>query len=238
MAPKISLIRSDSGLPSDRAGLVAALQAAEAAKAVLTKHGAAIGRVRSQVYGMDGRIEMAGAKITEERTAHAHALASAATEDALAPPSGVRAARQALTELQDERDAVKIALDDLKAQLPDIELAAKQADADVDTEINKILQPLAVDLISRERRLTAEIAALRGSLASLFRANEIPHTEYDYRIKRSTVADLVRSEFERELENLLPVGADVWRATRAALRRDPNAPLPAIADVASEGRAA
>jgi chromosome segregation ATPase len=232
MAPKISLIRSDSGLPSDRAGLVAALQAAEAAKAALTKHRAAIDRVRSQAYGMDGKIKAAETKIEEERAAHARVLADAATENMPAPASGIKAARQALSELQDERETVKIALHDLRAHLPDAEYASLQADADVDAEINKLLQPLASELIARDRRLTAELAHVRGTLAALLSSGDILQADRDWRVKRTSLTDLVREDFGSSYgEKEGGVSANVWREARAALRRDPNAPLPQVGTI-------
>jgi hypothetical protein len=221
-----------------RADLAAALRRLEAAKDAVTRHRGSLDRVRAQVRTIDAQIKVAEAKIEEERAAHARALADAAADDAPAPASGIKAARQSLNDLHDEREAVATALNDLKKQLPDMELAIKQADADVDAEISKLLQPLASELIALDRRLSADLAHVRGTLAVLLSSGDIlPPDARDWRVKRTSLTDLVREDFRSSHGEKESV-SNVWREAREALRRDPNAPLPAIADVASEGRAA
>ena len=71
--------------------------------------------------------------------AHAQALADAAAGDAAPPISGMRAARQAVVDAQDEVEAAKGALAQLKGTLPDYEAELREAEIAVEAAISAIL---------------------------------------------------------------------------------------------------
>jgi hypothetical protein len=221
---KLSVVPAAAGSPpSDRAALVAAIEAAKAAKETLDKHNAAIGKLRKQNFQIVDRLKRAEVTITDARARHVTALAAAAVRDEAAPVSGVPAAQQAADDLRHELEANTDALNVLRQQTPDLEVASMQADADVEMEISRVLQPIASALIARRNALTAQLETVQDSLVQMLNSDAIAPADRDYRIKRTRLIDFVRPGLNEQRAPVSGAGPD-WRAIRAALRADPGAP--------------
>ncbi len=81
--------------------------------------------------------------VKESRAAHARAIADAATADAAPKASGMRAARHAVTDAQEEIEAAKEALAQLRGDLPGLIEASGRADIAVEAAISAIPAPHA-----------------------------------------------------------------------------------------------
>src|SRR5580658_1428187 len=84
-----------------REALVVALKEADEARLAAERHRAAIERTKAAVYAADNAVTVAEEGVGKARQAHAQAMADAVANDMAAPPSPVRAARQAVDDAKD-----------------------------------------------------------------------------------------------------------------------------------------
>lgn len=222
----LSLI-SNQAKPSDplREALATALKEANEAHQSVERQRAAIGKTCFSLREAERSVKTAEDGVEKAIEAHAQELAAAAADDVALPPSQIRLARQSVVDAQDEAAALKVALAQLKADLPLWEDAAHAADVEIDRRISEILVAPARALVARAVQLEAELAPLRHSLATL-RNDRIPKTTVD-----SASHERSRAPLKEVTDGLMKFGAwcasgpDRWAAAREALRRDPQAPL-------------
>jgi chromosome segregation ATPase len=214
-----------------RTTLAAALKEAAVAQRGVEQQRGGIERARAAVRAAEAAVKSAEKGVEEARQVHARAIADAATADAPPPASGVRAARQAVTDAQDELEAAKGALDQLKADLPGWEEAARTADVAVEAAISEILAPHAQALLAKVQELSRQLSPLRSALRALFETAPARADEYfawdQGRRPLSAVLEAARSYFETA--NHIAGCADPWRAARELLRADAFAELPDFA---------
>ena len=170
--------------------------------------------------------------------AHAAAVAAVAAareesarlaEDAVisgASPAGagtLRKARERETEAADALDAASAASAKIEATIPDLEREARQAAGVVTAAIDFLLTMPIGRLVDEAARLQEELGARRAVLHHLRGAAD----DHD----RSRIAEYLKHEFLPFGPNDTPrdhPAMEPWRAARAALTRNANAPLPAV----------
>jgi hypothetical protein len=80
----------------------------------------------------------------------------------------VRAARQAVVDAEDELEAQRAALAQMRADLPNWQTEIVAADTEVEAAISAILAPLAEKLIARGREIASQLSPIREALAALW----------------------------------------------------------------------
>lgn len=211
-----------------REALAAAQQEAREAHRAVERQRLAIDKTRAAQREAEKAVSAAEEGIGAAREAHARALADAAAADTAPPLSSMRAARQAVTDAQDQAEALKAALAELKARLPDWERTARDADVEVERCISAILAPHAQKLFDRALALERDLAPIRQALATLLQD------------RHKTSADVLGHERSRAplgevYAGIMRFGA--WRAggpdrfaeARGQLREDWAAVLPDFA---------
>ena len=213
-----------------RAALASALHAKVKADEAVGRQRAGIDRARGGVRAAEAAAKEAEKAVTKARETHAEAIAAAAANDAAPPASGVRAARQAQVDAEDEVEAAKAALAQLKADLPAWEKAAVDAEVEVQKAISEILEPCARQLVHRARQLEQQMAPIRQALEDLCADSTEP--------SRKPLAN-VRAEaagFLQPVRKITDLHApNLFRALRERLRADPNAELPDFVALLSVG---
>jgi chromosome segregation ATPase len=211
-----------------RAALAQALEDAAVARESVERQRAAIEKTRGSVRAAERAVTTAQEGVGKAREAHAQALADSASSDTAPPASGMRAARQAVEDAQDEVEAAKGALAQLKQELPLWEGAAREADIAVEAAISAVLAVQVQPVLDRANGLLRELIPLRKTLFALL--NDLPSAAGDVSAfergrkplaeMRAAVANLYTAAY---FVDTSPV--DTWTSARAALRADPNAVL-------------
>ena len=216
-----------------RAQLAQALEAAREAREVVDRQRAAIERTRSSVAAADKAVTVAEKGVEEARAAHAQALADAAAGDAAPPISGMRAARQAVVDAQDEVEAAKGALAQLKGTLPDFEAELREADIAVEAEISKILAVAVQELMDQAAEIARELLPLRRALLAFVMNDSPPRVSdrlaFDRGRQPLREAQAAVDAFFQAYDSIEDSQIDVWAFARKQLRADPHAPLPDVA---------
>ena len=230
MATVTSLHGKDAAADPLRAALAAAIEAAREAREAVARQRAAIEKTRSSIVAATKAVQTAQEGVEKAREAHAQALAdAAATADAQAPASGVRAARQIVEDKEDELSALKGALAQLKAELPSWENAAREADIAVEATISAVLAPHAHALLERAAAIARDLSPLRGALLAIL--SDHPAQGADVvafekgRVPLSEVQNAARSFFHRVSAVDDKQAVDPWLQARERLRADPFAAL-------------
>jgi hypothetical protein len=230
MAIVTSLRTKDGVADPLRAELAAAIKTAEEARAAADRQKAAIERTRSSRLRATAAVKVAEEGVGKAQEAHARAIADAAADDAAPPTSGMRAARQAVVDAQDEADALKAAVEELKARLPDFEAAAREADIAVEAAISAILAVQAQQLLAKADAIARELAPLRNALFALWKDN--PSGTVDllaFQRGRAPLAEVQTAVAAfSEAVNAIDK-SDLWEQARDALRSNAYAPLPDFA---------
>jgi len=218
-----------------RTALAQAIEQAREARESVENHRAAIEKTRIAVREAERAVKAAEAGIQTARENHAAALADAAGSDAAPPASGMRRARQAVEDAGDHLESSKLALAQLKQELPLWEGAAREAGIKVEETISLILAPCAKRLLERCRDLVRPAAKARLALIDF--ANDQPSSagagaDFLAVSRGLKPLDAVLEEITNFLANIWrdDVGRDdaaPWAArVRAALRENAQAPLP------------
>jgi hypothetical protein len=144
----------------------------------------------------------------------------------------VPAARQAVIDCEDELEAQKSALAQMRDDLPNWSREVAAADVEVEAAISTIFAPLAEKLIERGEQIAAELAPIRDALATLWgEPSPIGHDKaLAFERGRKPLAptmDIV-AEFLRTSQATEPVQPDPWSTCRARLRLDAFAALPEL----------
>lgn len=224
----VALIKPTSVDPL-RQSLAAAVEKAADAREALNHHRSAIERVQANVRQGEHRIRAAEKALEEAQEAHAGALAAAAADDTPHPTNGVREARQAIADAQDDVEATKTALAQLKAELVDWERAAREADIELETAVTAVLEPQMRQLLDQAWELRNKLAPIRRSLFALFNDRpEMAKNDLGFE-KGQQQLDAIREEVSKFFGSF---GSDIdektaepWRAARERLRADPYAAL-------------
>ncbi|MGB8738904.1 MAG: IS21-like element helper ATPase IstB [Xanthobacteraceae bacterium] len=168
--------------------------------------------------------------VKESRAAHARAIADAATADAAPKASGMRAARHAVTDAQEEIEAAKEALAQLRGDLPGLIEASGRADIAVEAAISAIPAPHAESLLARAQELTKLLAPLRAALGGLFESTSTAFGEsFSFEQGRRPLAPVLESVSAYFASTNVIGRTPVWRAAREMLRADPFVTLPNFA---------
>ena len=234
MTASVQPLRKEiGGADSLREALATKQQEAKEARQRADNLRAAVERARGVVRRLEQAVTAADKSITKAREEHAAAIASAATSDTAPPASGVRAARQAKADLEDELEAAKAALTKLKADLPAWEEVARKADIETEAAVNAVLVPHVQAVLEMVMNLHRQLVPLRLVLASLC---ELPPTQWAEQPaweKAQAPLQQVRAAIEsfvtQEGKIVEPTGETVWQRARALLRENPHAALPDFA---------
>jgi hypothetical protein len=230
----VSKLEDGVSVDALRAALASALQAQVKSDEAVSRQRAGIDRARGGVRAAEAAAKDAEKAVTKAREAHAEAIAAAAANDAAPPASGVRAARQAQVDSEDEVEAAKAALDQLRGDLPTVEAAAREANIAVEAAINAILAPHARQLLAKGMELKCQLAPVVAVLSAL--SNDTPagkpHDQYLDAAKMHKPLAEVRKDDQAFFETFNKFdrgGADPWVSARERLRADPDAALPDFA---------
>ena len=165
-------------------------------------------------------------------------MAKAAVDGKKPPASGVKAARQALLDAQDEFEAQKAALAHLEEDLPTWEHEARERSIGVESVISAILARELQAIAKRADEILAPFWPLRAALNGALQASSREHSSG---VEDSLAFQRGRQQFcEAALTAnnaiLKPLTSrngesspDYWGAARERLRADPYAPLPDFA---------
>jgi hypothetical protein len=211
-----------------RAALVAALDEAREAKAEVARQKAGIERTEAAMREAEASVETAQKGVEKAKQADARALAHAAAHETKAPKNTMRAARQAVTDAEDRRDALRAARDRLEA---DWERDLGQAEVAVEAAISAILAPVAVRLIKRGEEIEAQLTPIKRVLSALWYQADRPSqygagAAFDtgrapLEETRAAAGDWLQSINEYDVA--VP---DPFLIARAKLRADPTSELP------------
>lgn len=228
-----------------RQSLAAALRESKEASEAAERQRRAIRELDNQVRDELQRAVMVGEKgVDQAQHAYAGAVAKAAVDGKKPPASGVKAARQALLDAQDELDAQKAALKQLEADLPTWEHEARERTIAVESAISAILASELQVITKRAEAILTKFWPLRAALQNALQASSSEH--------RSGVEDSLafqrgRQQFRQAaltahnaiLKPLTARNAEAspesWGVLRELLRRSPYAELPDAAGGVNTG---
>jgi hypothetical protein len=217
-----------------RAPLVAALAAVAKAKEAVIKQKAAIDRLQRIVWNDPAKVAAAETAIQKagERLAVEIGAAHAAGDE-VPTSSGVRKARAALVDAQDEEAANKIALAKLRDDFKDLEAEARECEVEVEKAISAILEPLASQLLARTRKLVETLQPYTEMLAALHFESDRPSTWDGQRLYsegHQPLEDMrkLAGELLCTAKSIFRAQPDPWVAARKALRENPNDKLEAL----------
>ena len=234
----VAVKRNDGGDdPRDALREAIAARAVAHAKAELQQK--AVERAHAMVREAEARLTVVGEALEATRSGHAEALAHAASTGAAPKANGaLRAARLALSDAEDEADAARAALEQLKADRGDDQIA--QAENAVLTEIARVLALTGGELLARAQRAKAELLILTETLYALTSEETVGVPLFGGEIARLNGQDARRAPLlglrdealklshEPGSEELATAREAVrpWVQWRSTLRRDADAPDP------------
>lgn len=240
MSGTITSIARKAGGNGERSALAAAILKAQQAGAAVERLREAVDRAEEQVAASDQRLVEAAAAIGKAREQHAGALADAAsTGKSPAANNALRAARLAQADAEDELEAAKMALTQLKkGGLGEVEQAAAEAETAVSVEVAKVLRPAGEELLERARKARAEFLACYQAALALTEDDEgeaplFANEFQGLKARDQRCAPLVELRAGILKLNLTvedwtsaKAAAEPWLRARAALRFDADAGLP------------
>jgi hypothetical protein len=151
--------------PADplRAALAEAIENEGEAKKAVEHNKSALHKTRRAIGEVEVAISKAEKGIEEARLEAAAGFVDTAGDDDDVTPVNdmLRLARVTLADSRDTLETLKLARDQLRQELPDLEAAVKSAGYVVDDCISAILAPIAAGLIDRLRALVAQADPLR-----------------------------------------------------------------------------
>jgi hypothetical protein len=230
LRPRGKATEPDGGDPF-RKGLAAAIEDAGKARQAVERQKAGIARTRASMYAAGAAVEKAQEGVGKSQRDYATALAASAAASGAPPPSsGVRKARQAVTDAEDHRDALKAALAKLEEDLPFVVADLRNAEIAVDQAISMILAEPAQQLIKRGEEIASQLGPIRQALAALW-AEHSPgehHAALAHQSGRRPLEE-TKEAASSFLQSTSAVerGRDLWAAARQILRENPHADLPA-----------
>ncbi len=208
-----------------RSELAEAIEHAREAQDAVARQRAAIERTRSSVIAAEKAVKTAEEGVPLAAAAYAQALADAAADETAPPKSGVAAARLAVVDAQDEVEALKGALAQLKADLPGLQESALAEEVEVDSAISAVLLVPARALYERTSTLELELEPLRQALATLLK-DRMPEAGDALAHQRG------RAPLNEVYAGIMKFGAwraggpDLWTVARQRLRENAFAALP------------
>lgn len=148
--------------------------AASAAEAV-ERAKAAITRAWRASRAADAVIAEREAGVETALTEHHGAIAAAHTVGEASPaPTRVRIAKQAVEDAKEDAEDHIVAHRNLKAELPTLQAAARDAETQVDATISAILVGPAEHLVEQAEELVAKLEPIAQALRSLVLDGEMP----------------------------------------------------------------
>jgi|SRR5487761_1822875 hypothetical protein len=222
-----------------RDALVAALREARESNEAVRRQREAIEQIRGRVFGeLPAAAKKAQEAVEAAQRDYAVALADAAANGSAPPASGVKAARQAVQDAQEEVDAQKAALAQLRADLPAWENDAREKQIVVEKAISLILAREVQPLLERARKILREFIPYRILFNALVRGSSISSHEGKadaIAIRRGhepfDEATRALNQFLQEARAVDDRFPDIWQETRERLRADPYAALPNFAEL-------
>jgi hypothetical protein len=221
----------------ERQALAVAIEAAAMAARATEGGLAAVARASELVDDAQSKHAAASATVSAAKERHTAATAEAIGRGAPVPASAVRAARAAQADAEDDLDAAKAALKQLQTALAGLEEEAHRADIAVEAAVNSVLAgEAAVLLVERLEHLKRELPELQAKLYFLksrgferqgIYSVEVPalHAPLAEIESRITSAIELGLSFHVTAAEQHPA-VEPWRAACAALRDDPDVPLP------------
>lgn len=221
-----------------RAALKSAVEGLGEAEAAVSSHRVAISRGRQFIEDADAAVTVAERAVEAARAEHGEALAAAAGDGRPAPTSGgVRAARQALLDAQDEAAAARSAVAELEgSRLIELQEARKHAENRVLTARNQVIASVAAPMIKSARTARRAFLLAREILPDLVREDRplrFDNTVHELRageVRRAPLLGLEREIHELLLDNW-SAGSELvraWQAWKNSLLTDPDLPAPTL----------
>jgi hypothetical protein len=214
-----------------RALLARAQDAASNAHAKLARKRKAADELQRIVWGDPAKVEAAEKAIEKAGAALATAIGDAAAEGKEAPNgAGVRKARQALVEVQDQAAANKVAHTAMRADIKEIETEVRDSDVAVEAAISAIIAPLASEAIERTAKLVEMVRPHCEALAALWAEVDRPSAfdaQMDFNTARAPLDALRKraAEVLQSAKSIYRASPDPWIEARKMLRADPHAKL-------------
>jgi hypothetical protein len=239
MATVTAIRKADGG--DQRAALRAAVENAETMKATLAKREAALEQAVKFVAAAQTRLETATAAVGEAKAAHAERVARALADGLEPPTATLQVARDTETETRDELDAARAAVEQIKAQIADLVIETADAENAVLVQINALFASVVARKLADAKRLRVELLVLKSELSGLLQDDSPPRFADDLARyiaqKKRNAASPLRDEVHHFLSIDQPLFDDevwakanaaqrAWKQARAALRSDPDVPLP------------
>jgi hypothetical protein len=223
---KVQSIRPMSSVERDapRLALAAAIaEAATTARNVADARGA-IGLAHRLADEAEERVASATEGVTAARDAMARRLTRSATEGkVLAPDPSMRAARDRLTDAEDERDVARIAVSAVSANVEELERLDTKARERVARAARVVLGSATESLVAEVARADSELSAARGALWFLYsEVHAYAPTSEGNEVRRLLVAP---PEIQLNRQN---TGAVRWIEYFEALKQSADAVPPTL----------
>jgi hypothetical protein len=215
-------IAEDVDEASERVGLAAAIKQFNVRSAAASKLKDGLARANDAVTVAGARSHDAAAAVNAAIDYQARTFEAAFEQGFSADRDGrVRDARAVATDAADELAAATSAAEALRAKLIDAEALLQESREAMERLVDRILTAALPDLLNEAERLREELAGKRHVLRYLSRFAP-------QQMAQSCRTFLDRNQFPFESANEINSHAAVapWLATREALKRDADAPLP------------
>jgi hypothetical protein len=241
----VALVKKTTDGEDPRAGLRQAIAAAAKAQVEAEQHQQAIQRAESMVAEAEARVSAANEALISVREKHAQALAEAATSGQSTKSSnGVRNARLALSDAEDELEAAKAAFEHLQEASDGFRAENPQIDNQILIEVARVVAPIAERFLEQMRQRQAELLALQQAFLALtdeptdrFGEQQAGIPSFGNDIQRLNAADARRAPVKELRERFFNLDRNVgqerarevaaaFRRWRSELRRNADAPEP------------
>jgi hypothetical protein len=216
----VTSIRKSSGTNGDplREALAAAIIRMEQAQAAVDDKDNVSARARHFLREIDGRIEEAAVAVNTAREEHAARVADAIGQGEKPPAAtGLKAARAAETDLQDQRSAIQSSIDTIRQDKAAAAAELERAERAVQAAIASMLEPEARKLLEEARIHRTEY------LKRVYAINAIRVLIPDDILKQVEVLDCFNAPGNMDLS--LSIQRH-WQSALAALKTNAEAPLP------------
>ena len=236
----VALVKNNTNGDDPRSTLREAIAARAVAHAKAELQQQTIHRARDMLRDAEAKLGMAGEALESARSQHAETLAEAAQTGTGVPRGNtpLRAARQQLSDSEDEASAARTALEQLQGDRGDDRVAL--AENAVLTAVAAVLAPVGEELLARARRTKAELLILMQTLYEITNPEERGVPLFGGEIQTLNARDAraapLASLRDQVLKLSLEATRDEWAAAREtaarwkeaklALRTDSDAGLP------------